>query len=422
MSFKLNNLAEIVASTPKNFDHSVGYHDIKPFNEINDRLIALNRYPLNTLNHSDKLNIDICLWDYEKSEIEKIDSSYAWSWEQGARLQWLNKNELIYNKILDGEFVSCIYKINEKKSLHLSNPIYSISKKKNEFLNINYSRLWNLWKNYGYFLKKYKSVIEKKPSDDGVFLCDFNNKKKLVLSIAEAVELCGLQNIDKPFFIAHPTFSPEGDKFVSLLRFFNDTGALISYFIVTNLNDLKSKILARERVSHFEWINNDEIVVWSRNLSPKLQKIRLNKFLEKYLITNLKKVIKKFSPRFQTKILSTHYHLINLNNLDKAKKLDENILTEDGHPQISEDKRFLIIDTYSNNLGYQKLMFHDLLKNKTHNIGEFKLSEYLLQNNLKYDLHPRWNFGGNLISIDSSHEGSRQSYIINIEKLIKSKS
>ena len=44
----------------------------------------------------------------------------------------------------------------------------------------------------------------------------------------------------------------------------------------------------------------------------------------------------------------------------------------------------------------------------------------MLKKKLKYDLHPRWNSKGNLISIDSSHEGSRQSYVINIEKLIKS--
>ena len=199
-------------------------------------------------------------------------------------------------------------------------------------------------------------------------MCDFNNEKKLVLSIGEAVKLCGLQNVDKPFFIAHPTFSPEGDKFVSLLRFFNDSGALISYFIVTNLDDLKSKVLARERVSHFEWINNNEIVVWSRNISNKLQKIRFNKYLEKYFISNLKKIVHKLSSKLQTKILSTHYHVINLDNLDQVKKLDQNNLTVDGHPQISEDGRFLVIDTYSNNLGYQKLMIHDLLKNKTHNI------------------------------------------------------
>ena len=178
-----------------------------------------------------------------------------------------------------------------------------------------------------------------------------------------------------------------------------DTGALISYFIITNLNDLKSKILARERVSHFEWIDNDKIVVWSRNISPKLQKIRFNKYLEKYLISNLKKIIKKFSPSLQTRILSTHYHMIDLNSLDKVEKLDESILTEDGHPQISEDRRFLVIDTYANNIGYQKLMFHDLLKNKTHNIGEFKIANYITKNNLKYDLHPRWNQKGNLISV-----------------------
>ena len=64
-------------------------------------------------------------------------------------------------------------------------------------------------------------------------------------------------------------------------------------------------------------------------------------------------------------------------------------------------------------------MLYDIEKNKTHDVGEFKVAEYLSNNNLKYDLHPRWNFKGNLISIDSSHEGSRQSYVINIEKLIK---
>ena len=63
-------------------------------------------------------------------------------------------------------------------------------------------------------------------------------------------------------------------------------------------------------------------------------------------------------------------------------------------------------------------MLYDLEKNKTHDVGEFKISENLTNNSLKCDLHPRWNHKGNLISIDSSHEGSRQSYIINVEKLI----
>ena len=419
MNFKLNSSVELIGSTSKIYDHSVGYHDIKPFNKVNDKLIHLHRYPLNNTNQSNNLKVDICLWDYQSSIVEKIDETNAWSWEQGSRLQWLNENELIFNKIIEEKLISCIYNIYDKKKLILNNPIYSISHKNEKFLNINYSRLWNFWKNYGYDLKNKNQNFEQKPTKDGVFLCDFNNNKKLVLSINDAVELCRLQNINKTFFITHPTFSPGGDKFVSLLRFFNDTGILISYFICTNLNNSKSQVLARERVSHFEWINNDSIVVWSRNLSPSLEKVRFNKFLEKYFIANVKKIIKILSPKFQQKILSTHYHLINLNNPNKVTKLDKDILTEDGHPQISENKKYLITDTYANSLGFQKLMLYDIEKNKTHDIGEFKVAEYLPNNNLKYDLHPRWNFKGNLISIDSSHEGSRQSYVINIEKLIK---
>ena len=421
MNFKLNNLVELVASTPNNFDHSVGYHDIRPFNKFDDKLIVLHRYPLNNLGFlEDDVDVDICLWNYHNSKIDKIDTTGAWSWEQGSRLQWLNEKEIIYNKIDDGKLVSCIYNIKEKKRKNLKNPIYSFSKKTKKFLTVNYSRLWDEWKSYGYHLINEKIDYEKKPKDDGVFLCDFDNNKNLILSIKDAVELCGLQNIkNTPFFLSFPTFSPEGDKFVSHLRFFSKAGAFVSYFICTYINEPRNQLLASEKVSHFEWINNEKIVVWSRNLPPYFQKLRLNSFLEKYLVTNLKKVVNKFRPNLKARIKSEHYHLVDLKRPNKMTKLDEEILTEDGHPQISEDGKYLITDTYPNKAGYQKLMLHDLLKNKTHHIGEFKLADYLTKKNLKYDLHPRWNAEGNLISIDSSHEGSRQSYVINIEKFIK---
>ena len=421
MNFKLNNFTELVASTPNNFDHSVGYHDFRPFNQINDKIIALHRYPLKNLSLADKVNIDICLWDYHNSKIDKIDTTGAWSWEQGSRLQWLNEKEIIYNKIDDGKLVSCIYNIQEKKKKILKNPVYSVSKKTKRILTLNYSRLWHLWKSYGYHVINEKIDYEENPKDDGVFLCDFDNNKKLVLSIREAVELCGLQNIkNTSFFLSLPTFSPEGDKFVSYLRFHLKSDALASYFICTYINEPRNQLLASEKVSHFEWINNEKIVVWCRNLSPHFQKLRFNSFLEKYFVTYLKKVVNKLKPSLKAKMLSTHYHLIDLNNPNKITKLDEKILTEDGHPQISGDGKYLVTDTYANKAGYQKLMLYDLVKNKTHDVGEFKIADYLKRKDLKCDLHPRWNAKGNLISIDSSHEGSRQSYIINIEKLIKS--
>ena len=79
----------------------------------------------------------------------------------------------------------------------------------------------------------------------------------------------------------------------------------------------------------------------------------------------------------------------------------------------------MITDTYPNKEGFQKLLLYSIERDKTIELGFFKTSEYLKENKLKYDLHPRWSKSNKLISIDSSHDGSRQSYIINIENILK---
>ncbi len=420
MKFKLYNSVEITHSTPLNFDHSVGFHDVRPFNKYKNNLVLLHRYPLNNIGFKSKINlpIEICIWDISKKKIDKIDQTDAWSWEQGSRLQWINENELIYNIKNGNNLSSCIYNIKSKKKKILENTVYSINHNYN-YLHINFERLWKLWRSYGYKNSGNLNEYNKEPEDDGIFICDFNNNKKLLLSIKDAVKLCGLVGLNKDFFLCHPTFNPSGNKFVSLLRFFNDTGALISYFICTDIKTNKSQVLAREKVSHFEWIQDEKIVVWSRNINQNLAKLRLNSFIEKNIISKIKLVLNFATKSFKSKILSTSYHLIDLKNLKKITKLSKDLLNEDGHPQISPNKRFLITDTYANNHKYQKLLLYDLKKNEVYVLGEFRLDNYLTNVNLKYDLHPRWDNTGNLICIDSSHEGSRQTYILNIEKLLR---
>ena len=57
---------------------------------------------------------------------------------------------------------------------------------------------------------------------------------------------------------------------------------------------------------------------------------------------------------YYTKIKSENYHLIDLDNPREITKINEKILTEDGHPQISEDGKYLVTDTYANQEGFQK--------------------------------------------------------------------
>ena len=421
MSFKLYNLSEIIASTPLDHDHSVGFHDIRPFNKTNNNLLILHKYSLKSLGFKTDNNdkIDICIWDFENSKIQKIDETNTYSWEQGSRLQWYDKDKIIYNKIYNGNETSIIYDIVSKDKIKLNTCIYSINKNGN-ILSINYSRLWKLWKSYGY--KDLKSIndnkFESKPKNDGIYLIDRDFNKNIIFSINDAINLCGLNNIKKDFFLCHPTFNFDGDKFVSLLRYFNDSGALISYLICTNLNNGENVILAREKVSHFEWISNNEIIVWCRNLNPKIIKLRTNGFLEKNIFPTLRKIINFSSMKMKNRILSNSYYSINVKKPSNMIKINNDLLNEDGHPQISPNNRFLITDTYANNKGYMKLILFDLLKSKSYLIGEFKLAEYLINNKLKYDLHPRWDNSGKLLNIDSSHLDSRQNFVIDISNLL----
>ena len=421
MSFKLYNFSEIIASTPLDHDHSVGFHDIRPFNKTNNNLLILHKYSLKSLgfksNNNDK--IDICIWDFVNSKIQKIDGTNTYSWEQGSRLQWYDKDKIIYNKIDNGNESSVIYDISSKNKTKLNTCIYSINKNGN-ILSINFSRLWKLWRSYGY--KDLKSInddkLEQKPKDDGIYLINKNFEKKLIFSIDDAVNLCGLNNIKKDFFLCHPTFNFAGDKFVSLLRYFNDSGALISYLICTDLKKRENIILAKEKVSHFEWTSNNEIIVWCRNLNSKLINLRTNSFVEKNIFPILKKILNFSNMKTKNRILSNAYYSINVKKPSNKIKLNDDLLNEDGHPQISPNNRFLITDTYANHNGYMKLILFDLLKSKSYLIGEFKLAEYLINNKLKYDLHPRWDNSGKLLNIDSSHLDSRQNFVIDISNLL----
>ena len=132
-------------------------------------------------------------------------------------LQWINENSFIYNQFNNNKLVSCIYDIQKKNKNILDSTIYSLNYKTKRILSINYARLWSHWKGYGYNASDPSKHINF-PKNDGVYLIDFNGNKKLILSIYDAVELCELTKINRPFFLSHPTFNPEGNKFVSLLR------------------------------------------------------------------------------------------------------------------------------------------------------------------------------------------------------------
>ena len=69
MKYILSKDVSLVGSSPKDYDHSVGFHDIKPFNSNNDDLLLVHRFPIKNILFSNKIETEICLWNYKNSKI-----------------------------------------------------------------------------------------------------------------------------------------------------------------------------------------------------------------------------------------------------------------------------------------------------------------------------------------------------------------
>src|ERR1700689_4072783 len=91
--------SRIVAETPGDANCFVGFHDIIPWSP-DDSVIAIHRASPGLFKMSDcGKPIEICLWRPETGEIDAVDSTTAWNFQQGARLQWLpgSKDTIAFN-------------------------------------------------------------------------------------------------------------------------------------------------------------------------------------------------------------------------------------------------------------------------------------------------------------------------------------
>ena len=72
-----------------------GYYDVSPFNPLNENLILIHATNLPTsYKNNISSSIDLGLYDLKKNKLQIFDNSSAWNWQQGCRLQWMDKNRI----------------------------------------------------------------------------------------------------------------------------------------------------------------------------------------------------------------------------------------------------------------------------------------------------------------------------------------
>ncbi len=136
-------------------------------------------------------------------------------------------------------------------------------------------------------------------------------------------------------------------------------------------------------VSHFDWQDDRTILAWAR-----------------------------------TREAGDHFYRID-DETARHTVFAGDVLRQDGHCSFSPDRRWLLTDTYPDKNGLQTLILYRIADARRFDIGRFFQPPELRGKPWRCDLHPRWNRDGTEVCIDSTHEGSRQMYVIDVRSVVR---
>lgn len=380
----LYNSAEIKRISPCDAHYFFGYYDLQPYNKSQTRHLVHKTMFRNRL--QDKNDIaEVGFIDMNNGKYEMFDTTPAWNFQQGAMLQWnplSPENQVVYNSIDDGEYCAVVMDIESGKKRLLECPVANVSRDGRWAIGINMSRLYDFRPGYGYAAVPDKFYHKNHCNNDGVFLIDMQTgKSKLVLSMEEIWEFSGsFFDKDEKMIINHITFNPSADRFLALVRNFPVPGKKHSTAVITANRDGSDMYLLSDYgiQSHYWWLNDDEVIFFNdgKELDCTLG-----------LVNNY--------------ILKDKSH--------QGQLLADGFFVRDNHMSFSPDNSLMITDSYPDENGHQVIQLYSPSANICVDLGYF----YSMPNvctDVRCDLHPRWNRSGDGITFDSTHEGFRGVY------------
>jgi hypothetical protein len=280
------------------------------------------------------------------------------------------------------------------KSHTLPWALYDLSSNGEIGATLNFERITSTRPGYGYFGLPDPFESERAPEDDGIYVVDLKSgERRLIFSLAEALRYGERRPSpsDKTWF-NHIKFNPSGSRMVFLHRWASGLvpghhGFETRMFTIGADGSSPALLVEGVGISHFDWYDDDHIVVWLWTEEP--------------------------NPRFN------HYFKV----ADPGGELEpvgKGMFEFDGHCSFSPDRRWMLTDTYpKGERREQTLILFNMLDGRRIDVGRFSAAE-VANDSWRCDLHPRWNREGDMACLDSTHENSRQMYLVDFSDLISS--
>lgn len=351
-----------------------GFHDKIPWSLDNNKLLAHKVLIDNRkIEKNDKTEIGYFCGD-DFLDFKKLAETKSWNWQQGSMLQWLGRNDkIIYNDWDGNKNIAKIIDKNGDLITKLDYPIGAVSENGEYALSYSFARLNRGMPGYGYPFENDKLKEEKIPENSGLKLLRLENRDvKDLFSIKDIFEIQTEESMNNAYhFFTHCLFSYNKDKFLFLHRWLNEGKRLKSRLISYDIKNDKLFIFPTNgMVSHFTWVNNDKVFAYAN-----------------------------------TETHGDGYYLFEDNKTD-FQFINNNNYSNDGHPQYCLANGFIVTDTYPNRFRIQELSVFDLEDQQKEIIAKLK-SPLDYKEQIRCDLHPRWDRSGKQICFDSAHLGKR---------------
>jgi hypothetical protein len=411
----------ILAETPADANCFIGFHDIIPWSH-DERCLLIHRANPGYFEMRDCANpIDICLWFPQAGEIRAVDATSAWNFQQGARLQWMPgcSDTIAFNTIKDGHAVSVIKNLTTGERRVLPAPVYVFSPDGKVSISPNFTTLAHRWKAYGYPpLAANPAILDQ--GEDGLWELEIETgKEHLFISTKRAAEFEAVPNAEpSSHFLCHASFSPDGARVVFLHRFFSSDGGLFTRMIVTDREAKNLILLAQEKVSHFDWIDSDTILVWARFSGGGLAQARSRGLLRSPFLRPMLKVARGLTGRWKKRLLAEAYYKIPVKDPKSKVRYGWPSLDADGHPMLARTHRWIVTDFYPDKNGrLPVILYHpDLDRRIDAHIFTHKTRSD--DTDVKCDLHPRWSRSERLIAVDTCEAGNRQVRVLDVGDVV----
>jgi hypothetical protein len=331
--------------------------------------------------------VEICAFDREAGTVERLGESRAWNFQQGSLTQWLRfegAESVAYNDAVDRRLV-CRIRLPAGGERCVEWPIQSLHPRQPLALSLNYRRLARIRPEYGYEPEVENFTADQSLEQDGLWSVDLRSGRgRLLVSLRQLIASAPRNDMDRADHkVNHAVYSPSGARFVFMHRWLGPSGKFSRLYCANADGTGLHLLLDHRLVSHYTWRDENTLLVYAR-----------------------------------TPEQGDCYHLVDATDGSReAWRKGELDRYGDGHPSYSPDGIWLVTDTYPDRARMSRLLLCNALDGPVIEVAAFH-SPWRFDGPVRCDLHPRWSPDGTEISIDSTHEGRRGVYAVDVSRLV----